>query len=129
MNYLPFCGEGCFEVCRYEISCFKVEGQGDVNLTPPTMVIPKMYLLERKRSPFFVSFIINSFFEYYQKSHLSWKFHLNSSSRSDDMNIFSVNINGFDQFFNFFWHFFATKKLMTSTVDATIFFLLSTYLN
>ena len=41
-------------------------------------------------------------FWYYFNSHLSWKFHWNFSSCSEDMKIFSLNINYFHQFFGFF---------------------------
>ena len=40
--------------------------------------------------------------QFYHKSHFSWKFHWNFSSRLKDMKIFSVNMNYFHQFFGFF---------------------------
>ena len=49
---------------------------------------------------------------------LSWKFYWNSSSRSEVMKNYSVNISFFHQFsaiFWIFWHFLITKKLMTSS--------------
>ena len=67
---------------------------------------------------FFVSFNI--------KSRLSWKFHWSSSSCSEDMEIFSFNIN--TSIFRVFWHFLVKKKLMTSSYKlVSPFFLLSTY--
>ena len=77
--------------------------------------------------PIFNDFFINlwpkskfhDFLKFYDpceacKSHLSWKCYWNSSSRSEDMKIFSVNINYFHQFFS---HFLVTKKLITSTYN------------
>ena len=68
--------------------------------------------LERGWSPtFFVTFKVTSF----------WKFHWNSSSLSEDMKIFSFNINYFHQFFWVFCHLLVTKKLMTSYVTSFYF--------
>ena len=56
----------------------------------------------------------------YLKTNLSWKFHWISSSRSEDMKRLSVNISYFYQFsstFRSFWHYLATKKLMTSAYN------------
>ena len=47
------------------------------------------------------------------KSRLSWKFHWSSSSCSEDMEIFSFNIN--TSIFRVFWHFLVKKKLMASS--------------
>ena len=67
---------------------------------------------------FFVTFNI--------KSRLSWKFHRTSSSCSEDMEIFSFNIN--TSIFRVFWHFLVKKKLMTSSYNwRCCHFLLSTY--
>ena len=55
-------------------------------------------------------------FSYYHKSHLSWKFHWNSSNRSEVMKNLSVIISHFHQFSSIFWiflHFLLTNKLMT----------------
>ena len=43
------------------------------------------------------------------------KFHWNSSSRSEDMNILVFHISYFHQFFEFFWHYLVANKLMKST--------------
>ena len=64
------------------------------------VVFPKICLLKKGLSPAFLRFFCN--FLYYHKSHLSWKFHWNFPSRSEDMKIFSVNIICFHQFFGFF---------------------------
>ena len=61
----------------------------------------------------------------HSKSHISWKFYWNSSSRAEGMKTFSVNISCFNQcsiFFDF-WHFLVTKKLVTSLIadDLSIF--------
>ena len=63
--------------------------------------------------------IVNSWFfcDFYHKPHHSWKFHWNSTSRSEDMETFFDNISYFHQFLSIFWifrHFLITKKLMTS---------------
>ena len=50
----------------------------------------------------------------YHKPRLSLKFHCNSSSLSEDMRIFSFNINYFSLIFWIFWHFLVAKKLMAS---------------
>ena len=42
---------------------------------------------------------------YYHKLHLSWKFHLNSSCRSENMKTFSVNISYFHRFSSVFRFF------------------------
>ena len=63
------------------------------------------------------SLVFCDFFQYYHMSNLPWKCHWNSSSRSEDMKICSLNINYFHQFFGNFWHFFDTKKLMTSACN------------
>ena len=65
-------------------------------------------------------------FSYYHKSHLSWKFHFNSSICSGDMMIFCVNINYFHQFLSIFWIllcFLVIKNVMTSLItdDVSIF--------
>ena len=66
---------------------------------------PNLYILERGWSLVFcVTFNI--------KSRLSWKFHWSSSSCSEDMEIFSFNID--TSSFRVFWHFLAKKKCMTS---------------
>ena len=55
-------------------------------------------------------------FWYCRKSHLSWQFPWNSSSRSEDMKNYSIIISYFHWFssiFWIFWHFLVTKKLMT----------------
>ena len=60
------------------------------------------------------------------KSRLSWKFHWSSSSCSEDMEIFSFNIN--TSIFRVFWHFLVKKKLMTSSYNMILpSFFLSTY--
>ena len=59
---------------------------------------------ERGKPCFFVTF--NT------KSCLFWKFHWSFSSCSEDMEIFSLNIN--TSIFRVFWHFLVTMKLMTS---------------
>ena len=67
-------------------------------------------------------------FYYYHKSHLSWKFHWNYSSRSKDMRNFSANISQFSWIFIDFLDFltfltfltfgiFFTKKLVTSAYN------------
>ena len=66
-----------------------------VNLTLLLSVFPKVYLIKSGWSPGFLWLLIFSSVT----SHLSWKFHWNSSSRSEDMKIFFVNINYFHQFF------------------------------
>ena len=77
-----------------------------------------VYSRERVKPCFFVTFNI--------KSRLSWKFHWSSSSCSEDMEIFSFNIN--TSIFRVFWHFLVKKKLMTSSHKlVSPFFLLSTY--
>ena len=77
-----------------------------------------VYSRERVKPCFFVTFNI--------KSRLSWKFHWSSSSCSEDMEIFSFNIN--TSIFRVFWHFLVKKKLMTSSYKlVSPFFLLSTY--
>ena len=43
------------------------------------------------------------------------KFHWNSSSRSEDMNILVFHISYFHQFFEFFWHYLVANKLTKST--------------
>ena len=63
-----------------------------------------VYSRERVKPCFFVTFNI--------KSRLSWKFHWSFSSCSEDMEIFSLNIN--TSIFRVFWHFLVTMKLMTS---------------
>ena len=54
------------------------------------------------------------FFFNYHKSHFFRKFHWNFSYRSDNMKIFSININYFHRFFRIFWQFLVTKKLIMS---------------
>ena len=77
-----------------------------------------VYSRERVKPCFFVTCNI--------KSRLSWKFHWSSSSCSEDMEIFSFNIN--TSIFRVFWHFLVKKKLMTSSYKlVSPFFLLSTY--
>ena len=52
----------------------------------------------------------------YHNSDLSWKFHWNSSSRSEVLKNFFVNISYFHRFssiFWIFWHFLVTEKLIT----------------
>ena len=51
------------------------------------VVFPKMYFSERRSIVAFCDF-------YYHKPHLSWKFHWNSSSRSEDMKVSFFNIKG-----------------------------------
>ena len=48
---------------------------------------------------------------------ISYIFPESSSTLSEDMKIFSVNINYFHQFFGFFDISFVTKKLMTSAYN------------
>ena len=60
-----------------------------------------VYSRERVKPCFFVTFNI--------KSRLSWKFHLSSSSCSEDVDIFSFNIN--TSIFRVFWHFLVKSKL------------------
>ena len=109
----------------------RLRGAGEHQFdTPPSLwFFQRCVFWRQSEALFFVSFIINNFCEYYHKSRLSWKFHLNSSSRSVDMKIFSIDINGFHQFFRFFWHFLVTKKLMASAYNrwCQYFFLLSSY--
>ena len=83
---------------------------------PTSVVFWKMYLLKRAWNSGFLWLLILS----YQKLHLSWTFHWYSSSRPENMNTFSVDINYFHQFstiFWIFWDFLVTKKLMTSTYN------------
>ena len=59
-------------------------------------------------------------FWYYHKSHLSWKFDWNFSSRSEDMKNLSYNNRYFHLFssiFWTFWHSLVTKKLMASVYN------------
>ena len=59
-------------------------------------------------------------FWYYHMSRLAWKFNWNSSSRSEKMKNFSVDISYFQRFssiFWIFWYFLITKKLMTSSYN------------
>ena len=56
-----------------------------------------------------------------QKSHFSWKFHWNSSSCSEYMKKFSVNINYFHRFSSIFW-IFLTISSYNETNDTSIFF-------
>ena len=82
---------------------------------PPPVVFRKIYLLKRGRNlVFFFTFNI------ILKTQISWKFHWISSSRSEDMEKFSVNISYFQQFFSIFWifwHYLVTKKLKTSAYN------------
>ena len=74
-----------------------------------------MYLLKRRWNAGFLWLLILSI-----KSHLSWKFHWNSSSRIEDMKNLSANISYFHRFLlilGIFWHFLVTKKLITSAYD------------
>ena len=83
---------------------------------PTSVVFWKMYLLKRAWNSGFLWLLILS----YQKLHLSWTFIWYSSSRPENMNTFSVDINYFHQFstiFWIFWDFLVTKKLMTSTYN------------
>ena len=95
------------------------------NLTPFLWFFGKCISKKRVRLWFFVTFNI------YHKSHLSCKFHWDSSCLSEVMKNFSVNISYFHQFssiFWIFWHFLVTKKLMTSLItNHVIIFSLSTY--
>ena len=67
-----------------------VWGQSD----PPFMINSKMFFLEREWNPVFFC----DFYCYYN-SRLSWKFHWNSSSCSEDMKIFPATV--FNWFFAF----------------------------
>ena len=65
---------------------------------------------ERVKPSFFVAF--------YHKSHLFWKFHWNSSSRSETKEKFFANIISFHRFlsiFGIFWHFLVRKKQAYNT--------------
>ena len=78
---------------------------------PPPLVFWKVCLLKRGCT------LVLCDFYYYHKSHFSWKFHWNYSSRSEDMRNFSVNISQFSSIFFIFWHFLVTKKLVTSAYN------------
>ena len=77
----------------------------------PSCGFPKNVCSKKRVKPWFSWLLI------YHKSHMSWNFHWNFSSRSEDINNFSVNISYFYHFssiFWIFWHFLVTKKLMGS---------------
>ena len=63
---------------------------------PCLWFFPKVYLLERGWFLVFCDFL------YYHMSHLSWQFHWGFSSCSENRKIFSVNMNYFHHFFDFF---------------------------
>ena len=95
------------------IDC-KTQGEWNIQLSMVNwtfslhlVVFPKMHLLNMWWSTTF-------FFFNYHKSHFFRKFHWNFSYRSDNMKIFSININYFHRFFRIFWQFFVTKKLIMS---------------
>ena len=70
----------------------RLEGGRD----PPCGISKNKSSRKRVTAWLFVTFnIIN-------KSNLSWKFYWSSSNRSEEMKIFSTNINYFHQFFGFF---------------------------
>ena len=90
----------CSTVLRSDILCFKtlkrLRGErGQFDSTP--YGFSKNGSSREKLDPWFFCDFKN-----YHRSHLSWKFHWNSSSFLEDMKIFSVNINYFHQFFEFF---------------------------
>ena len=70
------------------------------------LIVPNLHILERGWSlVFFVTFNI--------KSRFSWKLYWSSSSCSEDMEIFSFNVN--ISIFRIFRHFLVKNKLMTSS--------------
>ena len=96
----------------------------------PVPKIEKSEILERFLSlQIFTVVVTCSKFVYSRervKPCFLWKFHWSSSSCSEDMEIFSFNIN--TSIFRVFWHFLVKKKLMTSSYKlVSPFFLLSTY--
>ena len=76
-------------------------------LSPRTFL--KKYTLWRECKVLFLSH-----FSYHQKLQFSWKFHWNSPSLSENMNIYFLNFNYFCQLFEFFYLYLLQKKLMTS---------------
>ena len=96
----------------------------------PVPKIEKSEILERFLSlQIFTVVVTCSKFVYSRervKPCFLWKFHWSSSSCSEDMEIFSFNIN--TSIFWVFWHFIVKKKLTTSSYNRWCrhFFLLST---
>ena len=81
---------------------------GQFDSLPPVVSLKMLFFRERVNPLFFD-------FEDYHKSHLSWIFHWNSSTCSEDVKIFFFSVNYFHQVFWIFWHFLVTKKLMMTS--------------
>ena len=84
---------------------------GGGSICIPPVAFRRMYLLKRGWNLDFCDFW------YYPKTHLSWKFHWISSSRSKGMKKFFVNISQFLSIFWTFWHYLFPKKLMTAAYN------------
>ena len=76
------------------------------------MTFPKLHLLQRGYKA-----LIFCDFQYYHKSHLSWKSHWNSSNCSEDMKTLSCQYELFSSSFRIFLQFLVTKKLTTSAYN------------
>ena len=88
--------------------------RGRVNLYPyplPILLIFKKYIFQKKGGH-----LVLWDFWYYHK-WLFWKFHWNSSTHSEDVNISFFSINYFHEFFGFLDISFLKKILMASEYD------------
>ena len=104
--------ENVFKQLKRLSHCLQSLILNPLTLKRPAAVFSKMHHLRRGWNPDFLWLLW-----YYHKSYLSWIFYWNSSSGSEDIKIYSVNISYFQRFssiFWIFWHFLVTKKLMTS---------------